>query len=428
MRRNISKLVAFAIGISVIGGSTVPAFAAETTENNTTTITNVQAQTNGKILFTLEDAIKAAISNSDTLVLDEKKITYQDKINDTNEDLDDYNEDNETITDDKKDLNEDTRDITVDQLKQQRDFDEDKLIQKTTTAYNAIVTSQKQIDQASKELEIKNKELNDANLKNNLGIITTTDLTTIKLDIEKLQNQQKSSQNTLNDSEYNFKVLIGKDVSQYGLEQDIKYDAFKMDGSIDEYLDNSIDSYLKYTEQLVKLNKDYYNDDDNEVSVDDVNKAKDAIIKDEPAKPSDIDTNLISYEKYAKDTSDYNKSIANYTGALSARLTYLNTKLGVYTNETTLNETKKSFKEQLRSFYTKLLTTEDSINLLKKNIELNNKQLSNAKLRSDLGIITKSDYNTLVVSSEDLELQLRSAIDSYNTLKEQIQKPWIAFS
>lgn len=428
MRRNISKLVAFAIGISVIGGSTVPAFAAETTENNTTTITNVQAQTNGKILFTLEDAIKAAISNSDTLVLDEKKITYQDKINDTNEDLDDYNEDNEAITDDKKDLNEDTRDNTLKQLEQTRDFDQDILIQKTTTAYNGIVTSQKQIDQASKELEVKNKELNDANLKNNLGIITTTDLTTIKLDIEKLQNQQKSSQNTLNDSEYNFKVLIGKDVSQYGLEQDIKYDTFKIDGSIDEYLDNSIDSYLKYTEQLVKLNKDYYNDDDNEVSVDDVNKAKDAIIKDEPAKPSDIDTNLISYEKYAKDTSDYNKSIANYTGALSARLTYLNTKLGVYTNETTLNETKKSFKEQLRSFYTKLLTTEDSINLLKKNIELNNKQLSNAKLRSDLGIITKSDYNTLVVSSEDLELQLRSAIDSYNTLKEQIQKPWIAFS
>ena len=420
MRININKIVAFAIGISVMSGSIMPAFAADTT--------NAQVQAVGKQVLTLDDAIKAAISNSDTLVLDEKKITYQNKINDTNEDLDDYNEDNEAITDDKKDLNEDTRDNTLKQLEQTRDFDQDILIQKTTTAYNGIVTSQKQIDQASKELEVKNKELNDANLKNSLGIITTTDLTTTNLDIEKLQNDQKSSQNTLNDLEYNFKVLIGKDVSQYGLEQDIKYDAFKMDGSIDEYLDNSIDSYLKYTEQLVKLNKDYYNDDDNEVSVDDVNKAKDAIIKDEPAKPSDIDTNLISYEKYAKDTSDYNKSIANYTGALSARLTYLNTKLGVYTNETTLNETKKSFKEQLRSFYTKLLTTEDSINLLKKNIELNNKQLSNAKLRSDLGIITKSDYNTLVVSSEDLELQLRSAIDSYNTLKEQIQKPWIAFS
>ena len=74
------------------------------------------------------------------------------------------------------------------------------------------------------------------------------------------------------------------------------------------------------------------------------------------------------------------------------------------------------------------MTTEDNINTLKKNIELNNKQLSNAKLKYDLGLITKSDYNTQVVSSEDLELQLRSAIDSYNTLKEEIQKPWIAFS
>lgn len=78
--------------------------------------------------------------------------------------------------------------------------------------------------------------------------------------------------------------------------------------------------------------------------------------------------------------------------------------------------------------YTNINTIEDSINTLKKNIELNNKQLSNAKLRYDLGLITKSDYNTQVVSSEDLELQLRSAINNYNTLKEEIKKPWITFS
>ena len=43
-------------------------------------------------------------------------------------------------------------------------------------------------------------------------------------------------------------------------------------------------------------------------------------------------------------------------------------------------------------------------------------------------MITKSDYSTLVVSSEDLDLQLRSEIINYNILKEEIQKPWIAFS
>jgi hypothetical protein len=47
-------------------------------------------------------------------------------------------------------------------------------------------------------------------------------------------------------------------VTQYTLEQDIKYDTFKIDGSVDDYLDNAIESYLKYKTQLIQLNKDYY--------------------------------------------------------------------------------------------------------------------------------------------------------------------------
>jgi len=417
MRKNINKLVAVAIGVSVMSGSTIPVFAADTTTQNTSTITSVQAQTNVKSILTLEDAIKAAVSNSETLTLDEQKISYQDKINGVNEKIDDATS---TITDDKKNLDNDTADNSLNQAKQQRDFDEDKLVQKTTTAYNGIVTSQKQIDKATKALEIKNKELNDTKLKNSLGIVTTIDLTSTQLEIESLQNTQKSSQNKLKDAEDSFKVLTGKDVTQYTLEQDIKYDTFKIDSSVDEYLDNIIENYLKYSTQLIKLNKDYL--DDNKVS--------------EPTKPSDepfvkkdISTmNVKEYDDYVNSLSDYNAVRQKYVTDLSARLVYLNSKLGAYTSETNINETKKKFKDQLRSFYTNLLTTEDSINLLKKNIELSNKQLSNAKLRYDLGLITKSDYNTQVVSSEDLDIQLRSAIDSYNTLKEEIQKPWIAFS
>jgi hypothetical protein len=39
----------------------------------------------------------------------------------------------------KKDLNSDTRDNTLNQLKQQRDFDEDSLTQQTTTEYNGYL-------------------------------------------------------------------------------------------------------------------------------------------------------------------------------------------------------------------------------------------------------------------------------------------------
>lgn len=412
MRKNINKLVAFAIGISVVSGNVIPAFAADTIQN-TTTITNVQTQANAKSVLTLNDAIKAAISNSDTLKLDDKKISYQDKINDTNEKIDDFND----VDGDKEDLNEDTRDITLKQLKQQRDFDEDKLIQKTTTAYNNIVTSQMKIDKAAKLLEIKNKELSDAKLKKSLGLMTSIDLSGTELQIQSLQNQQKLSQNTLKDAQDSFKVLTGKDVTGYTLEQDIKFEKFKIDGSVDEYLDDVIDNYMKYSKDLLELNKDYLDD----------NKVEEPSDSDKPSGSMPKRSDYADYEEYITALNNYNKGISDYTGKLSLRLAYLNSKLGIYTQETGLNEAKKSYKEALKTIYTNMLATEDSINLLKSNIELNNKQLSVAKLKYDLGMITKSEYNTQVANSEDLDIQLRTAIDGYNTLKEKIQKPWLAF-
>ena len=427
MRKNINKLIAFAIGISVISGGALPVFAADTTTINATASTAVS--TNGQAqtvpLFTLKDAINAAISNSDTLALDDKKISYQDKTNDVNEKIDDTT----GVSGDKETFNEDTRDNSLDQLKQQRDFDADKLIQKTTTAYNNIVTSQMKIDKAAKILEVKNKELSNGKLKKDLGIMTSMDVDATELQIQSLQNQQNLSINTLKDSQASFKVLTGKDVTQFALEQDIKYEQFKIDGSVDEYLDNVIDKYLKYSAELLKLKKDYYDDKDNQVSEDDVKKAEDAAktaVK--PTKPEDTDPDLAKkYITYTDDLDKYNTAKGGYATALSLRLAYLNSKLGVYTQETSLEETKKTYKESLKTIYTNLLSTEENINYLKNSIQLNNKQISISKLKYDLGLITKLDYDTQVAGNQDLDIQLRSAVDSYNTLKEKIQKPWLAF-
>lgn len=431
MRKNINKLVAFAIGMSVMSGTALPVFAADSTTTSTNTATTtaiaqnnstaVQAQT-VKPLLTLDEAIKVAISNSNTLELDEKKISYQNKFDDINEKIDDAS----NAGGDKKDFDEDTRDVNLKQLKQQRDFDEDKLIQKTTTAYNNIVTSQMKIDKAAKVLEVKKKELSNANLKKNLGLMTSTDLRGTELQIQNLQNQQTLSVNTLKDAQDSFKVLTGKDVTKFILEQDIKYEQFKINGSVDEYLDNAIDKYMKYSTELLKLKKDYYNDKDNQVSEDDVKKAEDAAkIATKPSKPTGTYT-TDDYATYVDALDKYNTAKSGYATALSLRLAYLNNKLGVYTQEVSLEETKKAYKESLKSLYTNLLATEDTINYLNNNIQLNNKQLSAYKLKYDLGLMTKSDYDTQVANTDDFDIQLRSTVDSYNTLKEKIQKPWLA--
>jgi len=42
--------------------------------------------------------------------------------------------------------------------------------------------------------------------------------------------------------------------------------------------------------------------------------------------------------------------------------------------------------------------------------------------------MTEADYNTQVVSTLQAEIDLRSAIISYNQNKEYLQKPWITAS
>ena len=63
MSKNLNKIVAFAIGVSVFTGNVVPAMAADTKVtimNEAAVITN----NNSKPLLTLEDAMETAVSNS----------------------------------------------------------------------------------------------------------------------------------------------------------------------------------------------------------------------------------------------------------------------------------------------------------------------------------------------------------------------------
>ena len=77
-------------------------------------------------VLTLDDAIKAAISISDTLALDEQKIAYQDKANDITKKQDDFSKEQNAIDiDDKEKYDDNTADAKLNQAKQQSDFDED---------------------------------------------------------------------------------------------------------------------------------------------------------------------------------------------------------------------------------------------------------------------------------------------------------------
>ncbi|ETI91664.1 MAG: hypothetical protein Q607_CBUC00021G0106 [Clostridium butyricum DORA_1] len=437
MRKNLNKIVAFAIGVSVISGLAIPVMADTKVTYANSDSTN---QNNTKQVLTLEDAINGAKSSSNTIAILDENIRLMQNINSLNDKKDkETNADDDSIkglTDTQKDYDEDKRKLQLNQLEQKRDFMVDKLSQSVTDAYNNLIISQSEISQLKNDIELQKTEIQQYNLKKSLGLVTDINIDQVNLGLQKNLNDLDNKQNTLKDDKENFKVLTGKDVDQYTLEDKIEYKKFALDGSLDEYLDGVIDEYVSYTQEINDLNKDFWNDDDNKVGNDKVSDAKKFYEdhKDDPI-PSletslkENENNLIKgIEDYVTKSIGHTNALSTYTAAIGARMNYLQNKSSVMTSELELNETKDQYKKALRTMYTNLLNIEKSIDLLNSNVELSNKQLRIDKLNYDLGLQTKLAYDKSVSESETLNNQLRTLINSYNTLKAQLEKPWIALS
>ena len=403
MRKNINKLVAFAIGISIISGSIIPAFAADTTTQDTSITENVQAQgnVNVKPVLTLEDAISAAIGNSNTIFLLGKKINLEEDMLDLQDKKDDSGYDH------------DNQELIIKQDKQKKDFQEDVVAQDITDKYNDLVAQGKALDKIKKQIDIKTKEVSDAELKKSLGLITSIDLTKTQIEIQTLKNSQINAENTLKNSQDYFQVVVGKDLSKYTLSQEANYEVFRIDGSLDNYLDNIIDKYVEYDKDIYDLLKDHIKDDMGTVA--------------EPGEMPELSefhdiTNADGSITTKKDQLD--AALEAYTAKTKEYTTYLTSKFTMNQQNITLLEKKKGYKQALNACYSNLLKLENNINVLKANIELNNKQLSNMKLQYDLGLKTKTDYNNQALLSDDLDSNLTTLVNNYNKLKNSIQKPW----
>lgn len=441
MRKNLNKIVAFAIGVSVISGSIVPAMATETkvTYIDLNTISQ-EAQKNSKPVLSLDDAIEGAKSCSNTLAILDENIKLLQSINSLSDKKDDVvNENDDSInglTDSQKDYNEDSRKLKLAQMEQKRDFQIDKLKQSVTDSYNSLILSEANIAKLKKDIELQKSEIEQYNLKKSLGLVTDINIDQVNISLQKNLNDLRNQENIIKDDKYNFKVLTGKDVDKYRLEDKIQYNKFELDGNIDEYLDSLIDEYLSYTEEINELNKDYWNDDDNKITNSDVSDAKDFYEENKDKKPptlnlkelSDINDKIEAIANYLKDSQTYTNGLSAYTGKIAQRMNYLQNKSSVTTSELQLKETKEQYKKALRTMYTNLINIEKSIDLINANVELNNKQLRIMKVNYDLGLKTKLEYDKSVNQSETLNIQLKTTINSYNTLKAQLEKPWIALS
>ena len=333
--------------------------------------------------------------------------------------------DNDQMNDDTQDYNQENNELSIKQLKQQRDYQEDILRNKVRNAYNELVSSELDLENLNLQLDSINKKYSDMKLKNQIGLATSLDMDEFQLNVQKLKDRIQASEIALKTAQYSFKNLTGIDVTKYSLNQDIKYDKFEIDGSVDEYLDQIVEDFIEssFKQEIIDNDKEHLNDirDDVKITKDDKAPKKEDYYKTVTDSESGVSSTVFDKDGYATALSDYTKKLQEY-------LQYLGNKLTNLSNQTTLNEEKKAFKEALRKYYVALVQQENIIEIDIKNIELDNQKLKNTKLQYDLGLITKNKYDDKLIESLSLQSQLRKDIKTYNEYKDQIQKPWLTLT
>jgi len=355
MKRNIKKIVAIGIGLSIMSGNMVQAFAVEINDTNiaqtgvdtTSSVENnnkniVQAPTDTtssqvvytldygainaktvskKPIITLDKIVYAAINSSEKVDLKLKEIQlYEDKMKLQDKIDDFYKSIDQTVYD----FPYDKLKLQKKQTQQSEDFLNDQITTDITNKYNAIVLKQMDIEKLNSNLEVKNKELETMKTKVKIGMATDNQLIDKQIEVTSLKNDLTAKENSLKNNMDFMGVLTELNLSNYSFDESIKYNVFKINGSVDTYLDEKIDEYLKYNDEMINLTKDYFKDlkDDG---------IKNIINKDVPtipdktkfAKSDELGNVSFDTGSYALALIAYQKDVQDYSNKLIAYGSYL---------------------------------------------------------------------------------------------------------
>lgn len=435
MKKNISKIIVIGIGLSVIYGSIVPSFATENVGNNQSISLSISADKSDSIILgattkntqslsakpiiTLDKVITAAIENSGKVALKSKQIKmYRDEIKLQNA-KDDYFE---TINEKVYDFPYDKLDLLKKQTNQSEEFLQDQITNDITNKYNAVILKQMEINKLKTNLEIKTKDLENMKAKISIGMITNNQLYDKQIEVKSLQDDIKSKEGSLQNNLDYLEVLTKLNLSEHTLDSSTNYEVFRIDGSVDEYIDDKIDIYLKYEDKIIELTRDYFDEleDDGIKDIPDEDKVPmpDKYSASFNTTNETTGENVFDSSKYALALIAYEKKLTNYQS-------YLEGNYSIDAAKVKLDDSRKNLRNILKENYSTLLDLENKIDRLNEQIKSTNEKLRYAKSKADMGMITKSDYKSQVVKSYDLDISLRNLINTYNNLKNNIQEPWI---
>lgn len=413
MRKNLNKIIAFGIGLSIMSVNIMPALGDEVLNKEKISISNESIEKRNSNVLSLQDAIDAGILHDDEMKIYSSKIKYY-------KDLKDYYDEKDD------DFGEDENNINIDAISQSKQFRLDGVEYEITMLYNNILLVQKQIELQQNVVKNKTAEIESFESGMDVGVKTSIELETQKHNLQKEKDILEDGVNKLKDLKKKLTLMTGINIEDYLLDDTLKFNPFKLEGNLDNYINDKINTITKYSKELVDLYEDETEDlkDDDYDDMDSlIDKAESKVHEsdyqtktvDSVTGETTLKTNSAAYN--AAKESAKNAALQEYKG-------YLDLRMSGETKKAQLNIEEKTYENTLRSAYTDMLSMEKKINQMMEDINTTNKIVLNLKIKYDLGIIAENDYNAEIAKYRQMDIELRKQLNSYYELVTAFEKPW----
>ncbi len=265
--------------------------------------------------------------------------------------------------------------LTKAKNEQQAEIIKDQIAYDITNRYNNLVLLEKEVANLDASIRTNTNKLQVLAHKKKKGLISVIEYNNASIQLDMQKNSRHAKHESLKNDKNHFKVLTGKNLDEYTLDDTLAYVPLSITGSVDSYMNNKIAQYLKYDKDIVALQAD---------------------------------------------------NILQEGSAPMPWAVYLGEKYKVDKNIYALENSEKNLKQALMNSYSSLLALEEQIMTVQNQLKLLENQLSMLQLQKDAGLITALDYEAQQITFNDTECILRKLINSYNSLKTSIEKPWAA--
>lgn len=305
-------------------------------------------------------------------------IGKDDKIGQYSRNIEVYKE-QQTGTSDISTLNYNTKKVDIEENEQKKVYRKDVLAKDVIDAYQNMVLLQKNINLLEEQVSLNEKQVKQIEIKKEKGY---SDELTYEKTVQTLENTKVSleqASKNLVDAKKSFLQLTNLSVDNYTLELDAKYEPLILDKDITAYATGMATQLVKYENQKVQLNEENF---------------WDTIYQSGP-------------EGGGPTYATYLEQKANMQNAKdSAKSAYDNYKLLIQTKYTTLSAQQDTIQTKMNDYNTAL------------------KDMRVLEIKYKAGYVSAIEYETQKVQLDTLEVEYLKAVFNYNSLKEEIEKPW----